>query len=56
MTGRGWIVFLKEVVDNLRDRRSVATALDSITSLDRLEQLTTRVLKAANWREALAPN
>jgi hypothetical protein len=33
----------------------VSAALDSITGLDRLEQVAARVLKAASWSEALAP-
>jgi hypothetical protein len=34
----------------------VPAALDALTSLDRLEQLAARVLKASSWPEALAPN
>jgi hypothetical protein len=34
----------------------LSAGLDTITSLDRLEQLAARVLKARDWREALAPN
>jgi hypothetical protein len=34
----------------------VLAALESITSLDRLEQLAARVLTAPDWRAALAPN
>jgi hypothetical protein len=34
----------------------VATALDAISNLDRLEQLAARVLKAPTWSAALAPS